>query len=279
MKQPFFNTDMISFNSNFTLSKTGKIVTVPKIVLPKQIENIISKNIGQNGVTLAGADVINGRINSIMSKRIDKAGKYLQSRTESYEKRIRQINGILKRTKNTNKIKSYEKEKKTLEKRISKIAETRKNKVETAKLKHQKLLKQVQMRINEINLNLGNPVSESEINDLINDIDNLDTLIGVNNPKIEEIAYKIVQALLSELYNGGIHPLETKLYYNLLKGLKGKKIDKDIDNYVSVGYTSAKAVYIKYFYNHGYNNEKQFTQAVVLKGFENYSIVESVKNV
>ena len=83
MKRPFFNTDMISFNSNFTLSKTGKIVTVPKIVLPKQIENIISKNIGQNGVTLAGADVINGRINSIMSKRIEKAGQYLQARTES----------------------------------------------------------------------------------------------------------------------------------------------------------------------------------------------------
>lgn len=270
---------MKKFNSNFTLSKTGKIITVPQIILPKQIENIISKNIGQNGVTLAGSDVINGRINSIMSKRIDKAGQYLQNRTNDYNKRIRQINGILKRTKNIKKIKAYEKEKKTLEKRITKIAETRKNKVETAKLKQQKLLKQVQMRINEINLNLGNPVSESEINELIDDIDNLDTLIGINNQKIEDISYKIVHALLSEMYNTEINPIECKLYYNLLKGLKGKKIDKDIDTYVTAGYTAAKSVYIKYFYNHGYNNEKQFIQACIIKGFENYSIVESVKNV
>ena len=248
-------------------------IAIPNITIPKKISNIANK---YKTNTVGDMVKLTNSINKEMQKSIDKASNYLQNREYNYNKEIRHIQGVLKRTKNESKIKAYNKRISELNKRIERIQKTRERKEQETKIKWEKIKAKVQL---ESALKNGENADRATLSNLLDVLDELDTQTNeINNPISSTIFLSVINYIFENFYNPSKNPVQTKLYQNCMRHANDNNLssEEDYQNLKDELIHALLTVYNDYFAGRGYNTHTQFVTAVILKGFKNEDITNVI---
>lgn len=276
---------MQKVNYNKSLGSKLKPVNIPSIKLPKWTADILNESKINGVFTVVSQDLVNGRIKNKGFKKSQQAKDYLRNRTNAYEKEIRKSQGILKRKNLTDETrKKHQKNIKELEKRVTKIEDTRDLRAEREVLKAKKLAKQAELKMIEENekrgIGINNEVIE-DIQDAITEIDNEIAMLGKGS--IKELITRLEQSILRMFGDsGGVRLQKTKLCGDLIAKLKSltKKIKKSkIDDIVDKCMDVLDTWYEMYYANHGYNTQGQFVMGQLAKGFKNEELIGKLMEV
>lgn len=273
----------VSYNKS--LGNKLKPVNMPNIKLPKWTADILNESKNNGIFTVESQDIVNGRIMNKGFNKSKQAKDYLRNRTNAYEKEIRKSQVILKRKNLTDATKKkHQKNIKELEKRVTKIEDTRELRAEREVLKAKKLAKQAELKMIEENekrgIGINNEVIE-DIQDAITEIDNEISMLGKGS--IKELITRLEQSILRVFGDsGGVKLQRTSLCGDLIAKLKSltKKIKKSkIDDIVDKCMDVLDKWYNMYYANHGYNTYGQFVMGQLAKGFKNNELVGELMEV
>lgn len=248
-------------------------ISIPNVAVPKRI---INKANSYKTNTVADIMDLTKYVNKEMQKAIDKASNYLKNREHNYNKEIRKIQGILKRTKSTEKIKAYNKRLKELNRRIGNIQNTREKRVKETEIKYKKIATKVQI---EKALQNGENTDRANLANLQDILRDLDTQTNaLNNPVSASIFIEVIRAIFDIYYEPGIDPSQTELYRNCMLKANDSNLtgQEDYDNLKEELMYSLQRTYVHYFANRGRNTTAQFVMAVVVKGEYNEDITNVI---
>ena len=275
---------MQKVNYNKSLGSKLKITNIPVVKLPNWANRILKETVTDKGFTLEGQTIANGRILDKGFKMLDRSHFYLRERTNNYEKEIKQSQAILKRKNlKSETIKKHQKRIQDRQKKIANIEETRKKRSEQAKLKAQKIAKQAQLKMIEINQEKGVNIDTGYLDDVLTGITEIDNDILLNNENINNFIVKLEQNISIMFGDSqGVKLRQSTLCTDLIKQLKGlqnklslDKVDIVIDKCMDV----LDNWYNKYFANHGYNTQGQFIVAQLSRGFKNNELINDLLEV
>lgn len=248
-------------------------ISIPNVAVPKRISN---KANSYKTNTVADIMDLTKYINNEMQKAIDKASNYLKNREHNYNKEIRKIQGILKRTKSTEKIKAYNKRIKELNRRIGNIQNTREKRVKETEIKYKKIATKVQI---EKALQNGENTDRANLANLQDIMRDLDTQTNaLNNPISASIFIEVIRAIFDIFYEPGIDPTQTDLFRNCMLKANDSNLtgQEDYDNLKEELLYSLTGIYNQFFANRGRNTTAQFVMAVVVKGEYNEGITHVI---
>lgn len=275
---------MQKVNYNKSLGSKLKVTNIPNVKLPNWASRILKETVTDKGFTLESQTIANGRILNKGFKVLDQSQFYLRERTNKYEKEIKQSKAILKRKNlKAETIKKHQKRIQDRQKKIANIEETRKKRSEQAKMKVQKIAKQAQLKMLEVNQQKGINIDTGYLDDVLTGITEIDNDILMNNENINNFIIKLEQNI-TIMFGGsqGVKLRQSKLCTDLIKRLKGlqnklssDKIDIVIDKCMDV----LDNWYNKYFANHGYNTQGQFIIAQLSKSFKNNELISKLLEV
>lgn len=272
---------MQKVNYNKSLGSKLKVTNIPTVKLPNWASRILKETVTDKGFTLESQTIATGRILNKGFKILDQSQFYFRERTNKYEKEINQSQAILKRKNlKSETIKKHQKRIQDRQKKIANIEETRKKRGEQAKMKAQKIAKQAQLKMLEINQQKGINIDSGYLDDVLTDITEIDNNILMNNENINNFIIKLEQNISIMFGDSqGVKLQQSKLCTDLIKRLKGlqnkltsDKIDIVIDKCMDV----LDRWYNKYFANHGYNTQGQFVIAQLSKGFKNNELISEL---
>lgn len=278
---------MQKVNYNKSLGRKIADAKIPNVKLPNWANRILKETVTDKGFTLEGQTIANGRILNKGFKVLDQSHFYLRDRTNKYEKDIKQSQAILKRKNlKAETIKKHQKRIQDRQQKIARIEETRKKRSEQAKLKAQKIAKQAQLKMLDINKEKGINIENEWIDGVLTGITEIDNDITMGDGSIRAFIIKLEQNIYVMFGDSkGVRLQQSKLCTDLIKQLKGMqnklkgdKIDIAVDKVMDV----LDKWYNKYFANKGYNTQGQFIIAQLAKGFKNneliVEIVEAINN-
>lgn len=272
---------MQKVNYNKSLGSKIADAKIPNVKLPNWANKILKETVTDKGFTLEGQTIANGRILNKGFKVLDQSYFYLRDRTNKYEKEIKQSQAILKRKNlKAETIKKHQKRIQDRQQKISRIEETRKKRSEQAKLKAQKIAKQAQLKILEINQEKGVNIENEWIDAVLTGITEIDNDISMSDGSIRTFIIKLEQNIYVMFGDSkGVRLQQSKLCADLIKQLKslqnklkGDKIDIAVDKVMNV----LDRWYNKYFANKGYNTQGQFIMAQLAKGFKNNELIAEI---
>lgn len=272
---------MQKVNYNKSLGSKIADAKIPNVKLPNWANRILKETVTDKGFTLEGQTIANGRILNKGFKVLDQSHFYLRDRTNKYEKEIKQSQAILKRKNlKAETIKKHQKKIQDRQQKITRIEETRKKRSEQAKLKAQKIAKQAQLKMLDINKEKGINIENEWIDAVLTSITELDNDITMSDGSIRTFIIKLEQNIYVMFGDSkGVRLQQSKLCTDLIKQLKGMqnklkgdKIDIAVDKVMDV----LDRWYNKYFANKGYNTQGQFIMAQLAKGFKNNELVAEI---
>lgn len=272
---------MQKVNYNKSLGSKLSDAKVPTVKLPNWANKILKETVTDKGFTLEGQTIANGRILNKGFKVLDQSRFYLRDRTNNYEKEIKQSQAILKRKNlKAETIKKHQKRIQDRQQKIARIEETRKKRSEQAKLKAQKIAKQAQIKMLEINQEKGVNIENEWIDAVLTGITEIDNDISMSDDSIRTFIIKLEQNIYVMFGDSkGVRLQQSKLCTDLIKQLKGlqnklkgDKIDIAVDKVMDV----LDRWYNKYFANKGYNTQGQFIMAQLAKGFKNNELIAEI---
>ena len=247
----------------------GINIDMPNVTVPKRITNISNKI---KGNSVGDVMKVTKAIDREMQKALSNASNYLKDRENKYNREIRHIQGVLKRTKNIGKIKAYNKRLKELNKRIDKIQNTRTKREEETRIKWEKIKTKVQI---DRSLKNDKNTDKASLSNLLDKIEQLDAqLTGVKNPKTHAMVIKAISYLYETYYQPDLDPTATKLYKICMSVADDSKLETEDDelNLYDELINACENIYKEYFVEHGMNSERQFIVAVVINGFKGEAI-------
>lgn len=272
---------MQKVNYNKSLGNKIADAKIPNVKLPNWANRILKETVTDKGFTLEGQTIANGRILNKGFKVLDQSHFYLRDRTNKYEKEIKQSQAILKRKNlKAETIKKHQKRIQDRQQKITRIEETRKKRSEQAKLKTQKIAKQAQLKMLEINQEKGINIENEWIDAVLTGITEIDNDITMGDGSIRTFIIKLEQNIYVMFGDSkGVRLQQSKLCTELIKQLKGMqnklkgdKIDIAVDKVMDV----LDRWYNKYFANKGYNTQGQFIMAQLAKGFKNNELITEI---
>lgn len=272
---------MQKVNYNKSLGSKIAAAKIPNAKLPNWANRILKESVTDKGFTLEGQTFANGRILNKGFKVLDQSHFYLRDRTNKYEKELKQSQAILKRKNlKAETIKKHQKKIQDRQQKITRIEETRKKRSEQAKLKAQKIAKQAQLKMLDINKEKGINIENEWIDAVLTDITELDNDIAMNDGSIRSFIIKLEQNIYVMFGDSkGVRLQQSKLCTDLIKQLKGMqnklkddKIDITVDKVMDI----MDRWYNKYFANKGYNTQGQFIMAQLVKGFKNNELISEI---
>lgn len=272
---------MQKVNYNKSLGSKLKVTNTPAVKLPNWANKILKETVTDKGFTLEGQTITNGRILNKGFKVLDQSRFYLRDRTNKYEKEIKQSQAILKRKNlKAETIKKHQKRIQDRQQKITRIEETRKKRGEQAKLKAQKIAKQAQLKMLEINQEKGVNIENEWIDAVSTGITEIDNDITMGDGAIRAFIIKLEQNIYVMFGDSkGVRLQQSKLCTDLIKQLKGlqnklkgDKIDIAVDKVMDV----LDRWYNKYFASKGYNTQGQFIMAQLAKGFKNNELIAEI---
>lgn len=272
---------MQKVNYNKSLGSKIADAKIPNIKLPNWANKILKETVTDKGFTLEGQTIANGRILNKGFKVLDQSHFYLRDRTNKYEKEIKQSQAILKRKNlKAETIKKHQKRIQDRQQKITRIEETRKKRSEQAKLKAQKIAKQAQLKMLDINKEKGINIENEWIDAVLTGITEIDNDITMGDGSIRAFIIKLEQNIYVMFGDSkGVRLQQSKLCTDLIKQLKGMqnklkgdKIDIAVDKVMDV----MDRWYNKYFANKGYNTQGQFIMAQLAKGFKNNELIAEI---
>lgn len=278
---------MQKVNYNKSLGSKIADAKIPNAKLPNWANRILKETVTDKGITLEGQTIANGRILNKGFKVLDQSHFYLRDRTNKYEKELKQSQAILKRKNlKSETIKKHQKRIQDRQQKIARIEETRKKRSERAKLKAQKIAKQAQLKMLDINKEKGINIENEWIDAVLTSITEIDNDITMGDGSIRAFIIKLEQNIYVMFGDSrGVRLQQSKLCTDLIKQLKGlqnklkgDKIDIAVDKVMDV----LDRWYNKYFANKGYNTQGQFIMAQLARGFKNNELIaeimESINN-
>lgn len=272
---------MQKVNYNKSLGSRLKVATIPTVKIPNWANRILKETVTDKGFTLEGQTIANGRILNKGFKVLDRSHFYLRDRTNKYEKEIKQSQAILKRKNlKAETIKKHQKRIQDRQQKITRIEETRKKRSGQAKAKAQKIAKQAQLKMLDINKEKGINIENEWIDAVLTGITELDNDIAMNDSAIRTFIIKLEQSIYVMFGDSkGVRLQQSKLCTDLIKQLKGMqnklkgdKIDRAVDKVMDV----LDRWYNKYFANKGYNTQGQFIMAQLAKRFKNNELIAEI---
>lgn len=272
---------MQKVNYNKSLGSKIAVAKIPNTKLPNWANRILKETVTDKGFTLEGQTIANGRILNKGFKVLDQSHFYLRDRTNKYEKEIKQSQAILKRKNlKAETIKKHQKRIQDRQQKITRIEETRKKRSEQAKLKAQKIAKQAQLKMLDINKEKGINIENEWIDAVLTGITEIDNDITMGDGSIRTFIIKLEQNIYVMFGDSkGVRLQQSKLCTDLIKQLKslqnklkGDKIDIAVDKVMDV----LDRWYNKYFANKGYNTQGQFIMAQLAKGFKNNELISEI---
>lgn len=272
---------MQKVNYNKSLGSKIADAKIPNAKLPNWANRILKETVTDKGFTLEGQTIANGRILNKGFKVLDQSYFYLRDRTNKYEKELKQSQAILKRKNlKAGTIKKHQKRIQDRQQKIARIEETRKKRSEQAKLKTQKIAKQAQLKMLEINQEKGVNIENEWIDAVLTGITEIDNNITMGDGSIRAFIIKLEQNIYVMFGDSkGVRLQQSKLCTDLIKQLKGMqnklkgdKIDIAVDKVMDI----LDRWYNKYFANKGYNTQGQFIMAQLAKGFKNNELIAEI---
>lgn len=272
---------MQKVNYNKSLGHKIADAKIPNIKLPNWANKILKETVTDKGFTLEGQTIANGRILNKGFKVLDQSHFYLRDRTNKYEKDIKQSQAILKRKHlKAETIKKHQKRIQDRQQKIARIEETRKKRSEQSKLKAQKIAKQAQLKMLDINKEKGINIDNEWIDAVLTGITGIDNDITMGDGSIRTFIIKLEQNIYVMFGDSkGVRLQQSKLCTDLIKQLKsmqnklkGDKIDIAVDKVMDV----LDRWYNKYFANKGYNTQGQFIMAQLAKGYKNNELIAEI---
>lgn len=248
---------------------SGINIDMPNVSVPKRITNITNKI---KGNSVGDVMKITKAIDREMQRALSNASNYLKDRENKYNREIRHIQGVLKRTKNIGKIKAYNKRLKELNKRVDKIQNTRTKREEETRIKWEKIKTKVQI---DRSLKNEKNTDKASLSNLLDKIEQLDAqLTGVKNSKTHAMVIKAINYLYETYYQPDLDPTATKLYKICMSVADDSKLETEEDelNLYDELINACENIYKEYFVDHGLNTERQFIVAVVINGFKGEAI-------
>lgn len=272
---------MQKVNYNKSLGSKIADAKIPNAKLPNWANRILKEIVTDKGFTLEGQTIANGRILNKGFKVLDQSHFYLRDRTNKYEKELKQSQAILKRKNlKAETIKKHQKRIQDRQQKIARIEETRKKRSEQAKLKAQKIAKQAQLKMLDINKEKGINIENEWIDAVLTGITEIDNDITMGDGSIRAFIIKLEQNIYVMFGDSkGVRLQQSKLCTDLIKQLKGMqnklkgdKIDIAVDKVIDV----LDRWYNKYFANKGYNTQGQFIMAQLARGFKNNELIAEI---
>lgn len=272
---------MQKVNYNKSLGSKIADAKIPNVKLPNWANRILKETVTDKGFTLEGQTIANGRILNKGFKVLDQSHFYLRDRTNKYEKELKQSQAILKRKNlKAETIKKHQKRIQDRQQKIARIEETRKKRSEQAKLKAQKIAKQAQLKMLDINKEKGINIENELIDAVLTGITEINNDITMGDGSIRAFIIKLEQNIYVMFGDSkGVRLQQSKLCTNLIKQLKGMqnklkgdKIDIAVDKVMDV----LDRWYNKYFANKGYNTQGQFIMAQLARGFKNNELIAEI---
>lgn len=272
---------MQKVNYNKSLGSKIADAKIPNAKLPNWANRILKETVTDKGFTLEGQTIANGRILNKGFKVLDQSHFYLRDRTNKYEKELKQSQAILKRKNlKADTIKKHQKRIQDRQQKITRIEETRKKRSEQAKLKAQKIAKQAQLKMLDINKEKGINIENEWIDAILTGITEIDNDITMGDGSIRAFIIKLEQNIYVMFGDSkGVRLQQSKLCTDLIKQLKGMqnklkgdKIDIAVDKVMDV----LDRWYNKYFANKGYNTQGQFIMAQLARGFKNNELIAEI---
>ena len=272
---------MQKVNYNKSLGSRIADAKIPNVKLPNWANRILKETVTDKGFTLEGQTIANGRILNKGFKVLDQSHFYLRDRTNKYEKELKQSQAILKRKNlKAETIKKHQKRIQDRQQKITRIEETRKKRSEQAKLKAQKIAKQAQLKMLDINKEKGINIENEWIDVILKGITEIDNDITMGDGSIRAFIIKLEQNIYVMFGDSkGVRLQQSKLCTDLIKQLKGMqnklkgdKIDIAVDKVMDV----LDRWYNKYFANKGYNTQGQFIMAQLARGFKNNELIVEI---
>ena len=272
---------MQKVNYNKSLGSKIADAKIPNAKLPNWANRILKETVTDKGFTLEGQTIANGRILNKGFKVLDQSHFYLRDRTNKYEKELKQSQAILKRKNlKAETIKKHQKRIQDRQQKIARIEETRKKRSEQAKLKAQKIAKQAQLKMLDINKEKGINIENEWIDAVLTGITEIDNDITMGDGSIRAFIIKLEQNIYVMFGDSkGVRLQQSKLCTDLIKQLKGMqnklkgdKIDIAVDKVMDV----LDRWYNKYFANKGYNTQGQFIMAQLARGFKNNELIAEI---
>ena len=272
---------MQKVNYNKSLGSKIADAKIPNAKLPNWANRILKETVTDKGFTLEGQTIANGRILNKGFKVLDQSHFYLRDRTNKYEKELKQSQAILKRKNlKAETIKKHQKRIQDRQQKIARIEETRKKRSEQAKLKAQKIAKQAQLKMLDINKEKGINIENEWIDAVLTGITEIDNDITMGDGSIRAFIIKLEQNIYVMFGDSkGVRLQQSKLCTDLIKQLKGMqnklkgdKIDIAVDKVMDV----LDRWYNKYFANKGYNTQGQFIMAQLARGFKNNELIGEI---
>ena len=272
---------MQKVNYNKSLGSKIADAKIPNVKLPNWANRILKETVTDKGFTLEGQTIANGRILNKGFKVLDQSHFYLRDRTNKYEKELKQSQAILKRKNlKAETIKKHQKRIQDRQQKITRIEETRKKRSEQAKLKAQKIAKQAQLKMLDINKEKGINIENEWIDAVLTGITEIDNDITMGDGSIRAFIIKLEQNIYVMFGDSkGVRLQQSKLCTDLIKQLKGMqnklkgdKIDIAVDKVMDV----LDRWYNKYFANKGYNTQGQFIMAQLVRGFKNNELIAEI---
>lgn len=272
---------MQKVNYNKSLGSKIADAKIPITKLPNWANRILKETVTDKGFTLEGQTIANGRILNKGFKVLDQSHFYLRDRTNKYEKELKQSQAILKRKNlKAETIKKHQKRIQDRQQKIARIEETRKKRSKQAKLKAQKIAKQAQLKMLDINKEKGINIENEWIDAVLTGITEIDNDITMGDGSIRAFIIKLEQNIYVMFGDSkGVRLQQSKLCTDLIKQLKGMqnklkgdKIDIAVDKVMDV----LDRWYNKYFANKGYNTQGQFIMAQLARGFKNNELIAEI---